>query len=84
MRVHGQEKIREQIALYIKQLKEGRQHHAAISYFQVFVIMCENATEIYAISASFYLFGKGGYVFGSVGLSVCLFVCLWTTLLKKL
>ena len=31
-----------------------------------------------------YLLGKGGYVFGSVGLSVCLFVCLWTTLLKKL
>ena len=26
----------------------------------------------------------GGYVFGRVGLSVCLFVCLWTTLLKKL
>ena len=26
-----------------------------------------------------YLLGKGGYVFGSVGLSVC----LWTTLLKK-
>ena len=23
-----------------------------------------------------YLLGKGGYVFGSVGLSVCLFVCL--------
>ena len=22
-----------------------------------------------------YLLGKGGYVFGSVGLSVCLFVC---------
>ena len=28
----------------------------------------------------YYLLGKGGYVFGSVGLSVC----LWTTLLKKL
>ena len=25
---------------------------------------------------SYYLLGKGGYVFGSVGLSVCLFVCL--------
>ena len=24
----------------------------------------------------YYLLGKGGYVFGSVGLSVCLFVCL--------
>ena len=23
-----------------------------------------------------YLLGKGGYIFGSVGLSVCLFVCL--------
>ena len=23
----------------------------------------------------FYLLGKGGYVFGNVGLSVCLFVC---------
>ena len=30
-----------------------------------------------------YLLGKGGYVFGSVGLSVCFFVCLWTTLLKS-
>ena len=25
---------------------------------------------------SYYLLGQGGYVFGSVGLSVCLFVCL--------
>ena len=24
---------------------------------------------------TYYLLGKGGYVFGSVGLSVCLFVC---------
>ena len=24
-----------------------------------------------------YLLGKGGYVFGGVGLSVCLFVCLF-------
>ena len=24
----------------------------------------------------YYLLGKGGYVFGSVGLSVCLSVCL--------
>ena len=31
-----------------------------------------------------YLLGKEGYVFGSVGLSVCLSVCLWTILLKKL
>ena len=31
-----------------------------------------------------HLLGKGGYVFGSVALSVCLFVCLWTTLNKKL
>ena len=27
------------------------------------------------IVAYHYLLGKGGYVFGSVGLSVCLFVC---------
>ena len=33
----------------------------------------------YTIS-SCYLLGKGGYVFGSVGLSVC----LWATLLNKL
>ena len=32
----------------------------------------------------YYLLGKGGYVFYGVGLFVCLFVCLWTTLLKKL
>ena len=25
-----------------------------------------------------YLLGKGGYVFGSIGLSICLFICLWT------
>ena len=31
-------------------------------------------------SSFFYLLGKEGYVFGSVGLSAC----LWTTLLKKL
>ena len=31
-----------------------------------------------------YLLGKGGYVFGNVGLFVCLFVCLRTILLKKL
>ena len=31
-----------------------------------------------------YLLGKGCYVFSSVGSSVCLFVCLWTTLLTKL
>ena len=37
-----------------------------------------------SIITHFYLLGKGGYVFGSVGLSVCLFVRLWTTLLKKL
>ena len=30
-----------------------------------------------------YLLGKGGYVFGSVGLSVCLFVCLWTNITQK-
>ena len=30
-----------------------------------------------------YLLDKGGYFYGSIGLSVCLFVCLWT-LLKKL
>ena len=35
----------------------------------------------------FYLLGKVGYVFGSVGLFVCLFVCLsvylWTTYSKS-
>ena len=31
-----------------------------------------------------YLLGKGGYVFGSIGLFVCLSVCLWTTILKTL
>ena len=29
-----------------------------------------------------YLLGKGGYVFGRVGLSVCLFVCLPESCLK--
>ena len=29
----------------------------------------------YVCNLYFYLLGKGGYVFGSVGLSVCLFVC---------
>ena len=39
---------------------------------------------LYRKSDHYYLLGKGGYVFGSVGLFVCLSVCLWTTLLKKL
>ena len=29
----------------------------------------------YETNMYIYLLGKGGYVFGSVGLSVCLFVC---------
>ena len=33
---------------------------------------------------SYYLLVNGGFVFGNVGLSVCLFVCLWKTLLEKL
>ena len=40
--------------------------------------------HMYALNYHYYLLGKGGYVFGGVGLSVCLSVCLWTTLLKKL
>ena len=32
----------------------------------------------------FKILGKGGYVFGSIGLFVCLSVCLWTILLKQL
>ena len=39
------------------------------SYFKDF-------TPSNPIFTPFYLLGKGGYVFGSVGLSVCLFVCL--------
>ena len=30
-----------------------------------------------------YLLGKGGY-FGSIGVFVCLSICLWATLLKQL
>ena len=55
------------------------------------VMICLGQGGLRSLSASslfifyiHYLLGKGGYVFGSVGLSVCLFVCLWTTLLKKL
>ena len=31
---------------------------------------------LHSLSASSYLLGKGGYVFGSVGYFVCLSVCL--------
>ena len=34
-----------------------------------------NALKIIFYVYHYYLLGKGGYVFGSVGLSVCLFVC---------
>ena len=37
-----------------------------------------------ALKCAYYLLGKGGYVFGSVGLSVCRSVGLWTTLLKTI
>ena len=59
-----------------------------LSYtFSMFFSSCGffyNDGVVICIRLDFYLLGKGGYVFGSVGLSVCLFVCLWTTLLKKL
>ena len=48
------------------------------------VMICLDQGSLRSLSASSYLLGKGGYVFGSVGLFVCLSVCLWTTLLKKL
>ena len=32
--------------------------------------------DLRSLIASSYLLGKGGYVFGSVGLFVCLSVCL--------
>ena len=46
----------------------------------------EPTGELYGwlLTTLVYFLGKGGYVFGSVGLFVCLFVCLWTALLKKL
>ena len=39
------------------------------------VMICLGQGGLCSLSASSYLLGKGGYVFGSVGLSVCLFVC---------
>ena len=37
---------------------------------------CTTLCMKHNLKSYFYLLGKGGYVFGSVGLSVCLFVCL--------
>ena len=55
---------------------------------QLLNFMCSNCQEYRSLlyrsknkwrtsltSFTYYLLGKGGYVFGSVGLSVCLFVC---------
>ena len=45
------------------------------------VMICHDQGGLCSLSASslfiYYLIGKGGYVFGSVGLSVWLFVCLF-------
>ena len=38
------------------------------------VKMVTKQNGVRIMSCSLYLLGKGGYVFGSVGLSVCLFV----------
>ena len=46
-------------------------------YHKMFVI-CRSVLISYILGYRkmyCYLLGKGGYVFGSVGLSVCLFVC---------
>ena len=50
------------------------------------VFICLLCASIEFMSVYYYLLGKGGYVFGNVGLSVylSLSVCLWTILLKKL
>ena len=49
------------------------------------VIVTTLAMEIILwVELGCYLLGKGEYVSGSIGFSVWLFVCLWTTLLKKL
>ena len=45
-----------------------------------FVMRHRTFMELEPYNTNIYLLGKGGYVFGSVGLSVC----LRTTLLKKL
>ena len=37
----------------------------------------QHAPNFLYICYHIYLLGKGGYVFGGVGLSVCLFVCLF-------
>ena len=39
------------------------------------VMICLGQGCLHSPNASSYLLGKGGYVFGSVDLSVCLFVC---------
>ena len=44
--------------------------------FYVFFCCCYCFEKCASPEDSFYLLGKGGYVFGSVGLFVCLFVCL--------
>ena len=36
---------------------------------------CTDSGHLQILINCYYRLGKGGYVFGSVGLSVCLFVC---------
>ena len=52
------------------------------------IIITSLANEVMFTSLAkevmFTSLAKGVVFFGSVGLSVCFFVCWWTTLLKKL
>ena len=44
---------------------------------QVYLLAKEHSDEEFDSTFNCnYLLGKGGYVFGSIGLSVCSFVCL--------
>ena len=49
-----------------------------IPFYHICTLHAEKSSKMCECEVSkncYYLFGKGGYVFGSVGLSVCLFVC---------
>ena len=75
------------IARYMVKAKGGTFHTAFLTSQWGCAFKLPYAASIQTWSnprSCYYLLGKGGYVFGSVGLSVCLFVCLWTILLKKL
>ena len=58
---------------------ENQTNQQLLTFKVTMKVNLESFNSCLQLLPSCYLLGKGGYVFGSVGLSVC----LWTTFLKK-